>query len=249
MSNPSPIGVMIATPFRHFPHNSALPIQTAYLAGNAPAIGRTLRELATRPDAQGYRFEFAAAIGGLCRARNNLVSEFLKSANQLLLWWDQDLDATADHVLRALAHRQPIVGGLYCKRASGKPRYVLNWLPAAEYQPAGDGLLQVAELGTGFKLIHRQVFEELARIFDTEPRAEKRTAIGYRDRDTGEHIVGFYQNLVVDGDLLSEDYFLDYLCRCAGVPIWADTKMKVPHRGADGAVFPDRWPPVPGVVL
>lgn len=247
MSTPSPMGVMICTPFRHFPHEATPVEQAKYLDQHAPAIGRTLRELVSREDAQGYRFEFAAAIGGLCRARNNMVSEFLASSNKLLLWWDQDLDATADHVLRLLAHRQPVVGGLYCKRASGRPRYVVNWLPAAEHQRDGDGLLQVAELGTGFKLIHRQVLEELARIFDTGPRAEMRNGIGYRDRDTGEHVIGFYQNLVIDGDLLSEDYFMDYLCRCAGVPIWADTKMRVPHRGADGTVFPDRWPPVPGV--
>ena len=101
------IGVMIATPLRHFHGVEDLPKQ----------IGRTIRELSQREDAQGYEFEFMAICGGLCSARNLAIHEFLKSDCTWLLPWDADLHEPngkeADAILRLLSHRQPIVGGLY----------------------------------------------------------------------------------------------------------------------------------------
>lgn len=256
------IGVMIATPLRTWRGEQDLP----------PAIGAALKELATRGTprwegilhAQGnkadrafreqadqYVFEFAAAVGGLCRARNGCVDEFLRRSNHsFLLWNDSDLTlpdgmTLADAWLRLLSHRQPVVGALYTKRAK-RPAWVATWMPAAEYQPDADGLLQVAELGGGMKCFHRKVYTELGRIFGS-PDKDRKGSIGYRDRDTGEWTFGFYQNFVHEGDLLSEDYFLDYLCRCAKVPILADTKIKVRH-GEGGKVYPEgAFPPIPAI--
>ncbi len=238
---PRKTGVMIATPLREWRGPEDLP----------PQVGRMIRELAGRPDAQEYRWEFAAAVGGLCRARNNCVHEFLKSDNTWLYWRDKDLHdqagADADHLLRLLAHRQPVIGGTYCKRAK-RPTWVATWMPAARMQENLPGVVQVAELGGGGKLYHRRVFTELRRIFGEEPlKTPGASSILYRERETGEMIAGFYQDLVLEQDLLSEDYFLDYLCRCAKIPILADTVARLVHVGGDGTHYPEggAWPPVP----
>ena len=57
--------------------------------------------------------------------------------------------------------------------------------------------------------------------------------------------------MVIDGDLLSEDYFLNYLMRCAKIPIIADTKIKLrqiepTYNGKDLHVYPEgEFPPIP----
>ena len=58
-------------------------------------------------------------------------------------------------------------------------------------------------------------------------------------------IAGFHQIVVESGDLLSEDYFLDYMARCAGVGIFADTAVRLRHVEPDGKSYPEGdWPPI-----
>lgn len=238
------IGVTIATPLRYFPSDPKE--QVAFLAKNLPQIGRVLRELHDHPF---YSFEFVAAVGGICKARNSCVGEFLKTDDKWLLWWDDDLypDDPSAAVLRLLSHKQPIVGALYCRRAK-KPVYACTFMPAAELQtnPLAEGLLQVVELGGGFTLIHRKVYEELHRLFVTDVKEGGQT-IQYVERESGEAITGFYQQRVYDRDFPPEDYFFNYLCRCAKIGILVDTKLKIPHRNSDGTMYPTDWPAVPGV--
>jgi hypothetical protein len=242
------IKVMVATPLRHFRSNDDLP----------PQIGRMLRELYERRAEHEYEFEFAAACGGLCSARNRLVHEFLfKSECTILKWHDADLHdedgKDADHLLTLLndarANGCHVMGGLYPKREK-RPRWVANWLHSAKVQ---DGKLQVVELGMGDAMYSKTVLMEIRRIFGEIPLQTPETApqsIMYRDRETGEMVAGFHQIGVIEGDLLSEDFFLNYLCRCAKIPIWAHTGLR--SRQVDGAdVYPakgDAWPPIPAEV-
>lgn len=210
-------------------------------------------DAAFRAQADQYEFEFAAAVGGMCRARNNCVAEMLKEPIHFIIWNDDDLvradgyHGLAEVWLRLLSHRMPIVGAIYCTRKK-RPTWAATWMPSAEYQPDRNGALQVAELAGGLKCIHRKVFTEVARIFGPDEREQSKASIRYRDRDSGETMFGFYQNVVMDRDLMSEDYYLDYLARCIQIPIFADTGIKVRHVGADGAVYPEGdWPPIPAL--
>ena len=211
-------------------------------------------DAAFRVQADKYIFEFAAAVGGMCRARNNAIAEALKAGAQFIIWQDDDLEQADGYVclsevwLRLLSHRHPIVGGIYCTRKK-RPTWAVTWMPAAEFQPNRNGLLQVAELAHGLKCIHRKVFTEIARIFGPDEKDRPTNSIRYRDRDTGETLFGYYQNVVMDRDLLSEDYFMDYLCRCAQIPIFADIGVKARHVGSDGTVYPPAdWPPIPALL-
>lgn len=216
--------------------------------------------LAFRAEADKYTFEWAVAVGGLCRARNGAVHEFNNAKGHFLIWWDSDLEpdgmTAAEAILRLLSHRVPVVGGMYCKRAK-RPQWVGSFMPAAEMQREKDraDLLQMAELGGGFKCFMWRVFDEVGRICGPKPKPdakEKVNTIGYRDRDSGEWMVGYYQNLVLDGDLLSEDYYLDWLCRVTQIAIWADTKIKLRHVEVDDDMQrhvypPDSFPPIQAV--
>lgn len=267
--NKGPLRVIIATPKRHYHGVEDLPrgigraIVELRFRGTPPPAKLEDRkawaevqtddgaaDLAFHAEARRYSFEFIAVIGGLCRARNTAVADALKSCATFVLWNDDDLlvadgyNSLAEVWLRLLSHRQPVVGALYCTRKR-RPTWAATFMPAAEYQPKADGLLQVAELATGLCCIHvKTVYGELGRIFGGD-REKGTPGIKYRDRDTGEELFGFYQNVVVDGDLLSEDYWLNYLMRCAKIPIVADTKIKVRHVEPNGSVYPEgEFPPI-----
>lgn len=208
-------------------------------------------DAAFHTQAKRYTFEFIAVVGGLSRARNTAIGEAIKSEAVFVIWQDDDLLAAdgygglAEIWLRLLSHRQPCVGALYCTRKR-RPTWACSFMPAAGApQPNADGLLQVAELATGLCCFHvKVVYGEIARIFGGSKDTQE-PGIKYRDRDTGETLFGFYQNVVVDGDLLSEDYFLNYLMRCARIPILADTKILARHVDADGSVYPEGdFPPL-----
>lgn len=187
-----------------------------------------------------YEFQFATITGGIVRARNKMVGNFLaqRKANPNLKWivfLDDDMDVQAQDIIRLLSHKQPIVGAMYTRRTD-PPLWVANFMFDAVLQP--NGLLQAAECGTGLKAYHWQVFTELIRLFPT---------IRYFERDTGQEQHGFFQQVIMNEDAPSEDYFLDYLCRQARIGVWLDTNTKIKHRDQDGKLWPQEWPPIPGI--
>lgn len=229
-------GVMIAMPTRAWHGPDKLP----------PSFRAQLEALAVLSETEQcpHYFVFATIEGGLCRGLNVMVHAFLESECKWFLRWDDDIEATVEDVFRLLSHKRPVVGGLYVTREE-RPHYVANFMHEVEVQ--GNGLLQVIQLGTGFKLYHRQVFEELARIYgDT---------ITYTEPESGKRIHAFFQQVAMrtdlqpDGTWLTEDFFLDHLCRHAKVGIFADVTMKLPHRGKDGTLYPKdgNWPPIPSL--
>ena len=112
-------------------------------------------------------------------ARNLLTQAALKTPATHLLWIDADMSFPRDALLRLLAHRLPIVAGLYFnRRAPFHPQllrkqpaeramddvpmgYVYDW--RREVGAGGSGsLLRVDATGAGFLLVERRVFTDIA---------------------------------------------------------------------------------------
>jgi len=229
------IGVMIATPIKHWKGLNGL-------HDNFKRILNEIAELNADEDCP-FRFENAFMEGGIVRARNKIVGSFMARKHlKWLVFLDDDLEppngeSIKPYLLRLLAHKLPIVGSLYCKRQP-EAAWVANFMFEVELQQ--NGLLQVAEVGTGMKKYHREVFENLQRIFPL---------IAYIDRDSGEKEWGYFQHAVIGGDLMSEDYFCDCLCRMCKIGLWVDTEIRLMHRHHDGTMFPlgGEWPTIPGL--
>lgn len=198
-----------------------------------------------------YEFYLAVMVGGIARARNKMTHAFklanLQNENvKWLLTLDDDIETNPDasDILRLLSHKRPLVGALYTTREVEGVHWVANFMHEVELQKGG--LLQVLELGTAMKLHHILVFTELERILAD--------SINYTDRDTGERITAYYQQVVLktdvrpDGDFLPEDFFFDHLCRMCKIGIFVDTTMKLKHRGPDETLYPvGDWPAIPGL--
>ncbi len=223
--------VLIATPLREF---------TTAQESLSPHLKRLLMALALL-DCE-FTFDFACYAGGnVARGRNKIVATFLRSTARYLLFIDDDIEPTRDDVLRLLRHRQHVIGALYTTREDDG-RLVLNPFLEAVTDDS-TGLLPIGEIGCGCKCYHRSVFEYLIK---EEP------SLAYVSDEDGNAEWGFFSMGVVEVDgkrrWLSEDYWLDQLCRRHKIPVYADTKTKVKHRDQKTKIaYPpgNNWPEIP----
>ena len=202
----------------------------------------------------------------ITRARNYLVDEFLRSPYTHLMFIDSDINFNPQDVL-ALASMvgedKPIIGAPYPKKciAWEKVRNAVDMGLADEdpevlEQYTGDYVfnpventhkIQVAdpvdvlEIGTGFMLIKRQVFDDFKEAY---PQFAYRPDHNRSEHFTGDRIIHAYFDTVIDskaylGDIagesdryLSEDYFFCQFVRRLGYNIYLCPWMKLGHMGS-----------------
>jgi hypothetical protein len=181
------------------------------------------------------------------RARNNLASRFLKGfpgnnengpATVLFDWMlfiDTDLvfQPVAIQTLYELGVRSGpgIYAGTYPLKQL-KPKVVFNNLPGKA--PGPDGTVEVREAGTGFMLIHREVFEKMKEAF-----AEEMAFIVDKGDKPGPDETGYdYFSVGVRMDkemkrkrFLSEDWYFCQRWREIGGKVILHTKIQCGHIG------------------
>lgn len=184
--------------------------------------------------------------GGIFQARNKMVSAFMAETtndNDRFFCADYDLIRTAQDYVNILCHDLAIVGGLYTTRADNG-HWVMNALPGARATPKG--VLPVMELGTGHKCFKRSVFN---KVLADNPWLDCED-----DADHSKRMLAFFsmgpvwdKNLWPGrGRALTEDYWLDWLCRESGFVTCVDTKIKLRHLDEHtGRVYPAVFPPDP----
>lgn len=240
--------VWIATPTKHIQQNGQL---TAKVFASLHDHYRTpIESMQRMADKLPFSLHlFVTGGGSVFRARNRAASEFMAATNNpddMLFFEDYDLmpsEDGADH-LKIILRNLPICGGLYTTRADNG-HFVLNEWPGAV--PSPSGLLQVMELGTGFKCFKRSVFQ---KVLEDNPWLDCES-----DFDRGKRELCFFSaGPVWDkrmwpgvGRCLTEDYWFDWLCRESGIMTVVDTTIKLRHKDDfTGKIFPKVWPADPG---
>ena len=187
------------------------------------------------------------------RARNFLTAQFLSSTATHLMWIDADIGFDPADIVKMVQADKDIVCGIYPKKEihwrevaraanDGVPperlheyerSFVLNLIDNSPERVTADGLVEIANAGTGFMLIKRGVFEALA---DDAP--------SYVDGSTpGMPLKAFYA-VSIDPDsgnsLLSEDYHFCKMARDHGIKIYAAPWVRLNHTGTyiSGIVAP-----------
>jgi hypothetical protein len=140
---------------------------------------------------------------------------------------DSDVVCPPDTILRLLAHRKPICGGVYFRRSPplGVPvmmrrthEGMLAWVTAF---PANK-IIEVDVMGSGCCLMSRELLEKVAQIGGQRPGK-----IWY-DWRVDLQGTGLYP----PGECLSEDYTLhSFIKRKLGIPILVDTSILCKHIG------------------
>ncbi|WIM90080.1 hypothetical protein PT015_12015 [Candidatus Mycobacterium wuenschmannii] len=194
----------------------------------------------------GIGLDFSVAVNDslVTRARNYLTHQFLDSAATHLMWIDADIGFDPIDIVKMVRADKDIVCGIYPKKeilwpavakaaSEGVPperlheherSMVLNLIDRSPDRLTSDGLIEIANAGTGFMLIKRAVFEALAD-----------GTASYVDGSTpGIELKEFYA-VSIDPDagnsLLSEDYHFCKLARDRGFKIHAALWVNLNHTG------------------
>ena len=197
------------------------------------------------------------------RARNYLVDEFLRSEYTHLMFIDADIHFDPNDVLALAALDKDIIGGPYPKKciAWEKVRNAVDSGLADEdptilEQYTGDYVfnpventhqikvsepVEVLEIGTGFMMITRKVFDDFREAF---PQFTYRPDHNRSEHFAGDRMIHAYFDTVIDskaylGDIsgdseryLSEDYFFCQFVRRLGYQIFLCPWMKLGHMGS-----------------
>lgn len=174
---------------------------------------------------------FNAGDSLVCRARNVLTAEFLKSKCTHLLFIDSDLIFSGAHIERLLSHNVPLVAGFYPKKQDGELAWVCNAHPDHATADA-TGLQPVRYIGTGFMLIERSVLEAMVEQYDLGYTPDHKPT----DMEWDFWSAGVYKYPDHTRRYLSEDWLFCQRWLDLGGTVWGDTRVILKHCGH--AVYP-----------
>ena len=205
------------------------------------------------------KFSFLFNESLITRARNYLVDEFLRSDHTHLLFIDSDIHYNPQDVLALMALDKDVIGGPYPKKS-------MNWGNIAQAARANPNLdpkeleqlvgeyvfnvvkgtkqfsvtepLEVMEIGTGFMMVKREVFERMEKEYPTIKY--KPDHIGQANFDGSRYIHAYFDTVIDTKDsitgggserYLSEDYMFCQMWRKLGGSIFLCPWMKTQHVG------------------
>ena len=205
------------------------------------------------------KFSFLFNESLITRARNYLVDEFLRSDCTHLLFLDSDIHYNPQDVVALLALDKDVIGGPYPKKSINwnniahaarnhpdlEPReletlvgeYVFNVVKGTSQFSVTEPL-EVLEIGTGFMLVKREVFDKMAVEY---PNIRyKPDHVGQAHFDGSRYIHAYFDTVIDTKDsitgggserYLSEDYMFCQMWRKMGGDIFLCPWMKTQHIG------------------
>jgi hypothetical protein len=200
------------------------------------------------------RFSFIFNESLITRARNYLVDEFLRAEEYThLLFIDSDVCFDAKDVITMLAIDKEIIGGPYPKKTikwssviqavKNNPEITPNELEkvTGDYvfnTVSGTGQFQISEplevleIGTGFMMVKREVFDKFKEAY---PEFEYKPDHANQANFDGSRMIHAYFDTVIDRGkserYLSEDYMFCQWWRNIGGKIWLCPWMRTQHVG------------------
>jgi hypothetical protein len=159
--------------------------------------------------------------GILHRARNVLLTRFLRSDATDLVFWDSDVACAPGDLPRLLAHDEDLVCGPYRFRADPEG-WPIRWLDAPRTTPSG--LIEVEAAPAGFLRVTRHALE---RMTAAEPDA------WIEDRHDGR-VTWLFDYERRAHELHGEDFVFCAKWRAIGGAVWLDRRLRLSHFGQKG---------------
>ena len=208
-----------------------------------------------------FSFMFNESL--ITRARNSLVNAFLKSDATHLMFIDADIRFRSEDILRMIEADVDVIGGIYpkkeinwdtVKRAMDNGvendhlkyytgSFVVNLVGyAGEVTVPVNEPVEIFNAGTGFLLIKREVFDQLA---DKVPEY-KNDVRDLGNTMQGQETIKEYFATSIEpetGRLLSEDYHFCYIWRKHGGKVYAAPWAVLGHMGS--YIFEGQLTPAP----
>lgn len=178
-----------------------------------------------------YGIQFAMGTISGCsvvsRARNLLVDDFLQTECDTLMFIDADMTFDPNDIIRLLAFSgagaKNIVGGTGVARKKEKT-FHLNLDKDEDGNLLMDamGLARAKQMGTGFMMVQRQVFEVL---IDRHPEWR------FHDVASGRTVYSLFDFKSTPEGYIGEDYNFCDRARAEGFQVWVDPTIKLGHMG------------------
>lgn len=171
------------------------------------------------------------------RARNTCVAKFLDEDFTHLLFIDADIGFTTQNVTRLLDYDKDVVCAAYpiknifwedvlgkgINDVSDAKRFCLRHVVNSVSKEHEDGIVEVADSGTGFMMIKRQVFDQMKEAYPD---------LKYKSPNYPSDNSYLFFDCMKDGDTyLSEDYTFCKRWRDIGGKIYCDFKIPLVHTG------------------
>lgn len=191
-----------------------------------------------------YRFMYQESL--ITRARNTIVSFFLRSDCTHLMFIDADIDFHPEDVLQMIKHDKDVVVGAYplkhLVRQEGKSdqacfNYSVNLLKKTV--PVTNNLMEIEYGATGFMLIKRNVLETMIEKY---PEFKYINDVPINGEYKREDYYALF-DCVIDPETkryLSEDYAFCKRWRDIGGQIYLDLTVNLTHIGTktyDGSIY------------
>lgn len=166
----------------------------------------------------------------ITRARNVLVSKFLETEADYLLWIDADIGIRPEVIKDLLESNFDVCGAAYPLKTYNFDQLRNNNIETckgyctsfeSQHPRVINDFVSVRELGTGCMLIKRFVIESMIKHYaDTECQIED-----------GRIIYGLFDTMVDNKRLLSEDFAFCKRWRDMGGKVWLSLKHDLTHSG------------------
>ncbi len=195
---------------------------------------------------RGYIVRRVEGYSAIDQARNQIGSDALHDGFQETMWIDSDVGFDPDDVDKLRRHGLPITCGVYPKK--GKRELAIHILPGTERFRFGvlGGLTEILYAGTGFLHVRREAYETIAGTLK----------LPLCNEHTKHPLWPFFQPLIrsapykagepTDSKVgrtghwyLAEDYAFCHRARQSGLPIMADTTIRLWHIGDYGYSWED----------
>ena len=187
----------------------------------------------------------------ITRARNSLANDFLETEATHLMFIDADIGFNPSDILSMINANKDIICGIYPKKeidwvqvseavkAGKSPQelknhtgaFVVNLVDDAKSaQGAMNEPIQIANGGTGFMLIQRDVIERLQQVV----KSYVNDVLDLSGTMGRERIYELFPVFIEEGSerLLSEDYGFCKIARDNGIKIWAAPWATLAHMGS-----------------
>lgn len=177
------------------------------------------------------------------RARNVLAGHFLQSEGFThLMFIDCDIEFHPSSIRMLMEDDLDVVAGIYPKKMD-EEEYVLNFPTRGESDLVNGCCVELRDVGTGFVMIKREVFERMMAEKVVE-KIDKPVPSAVSDGlwpDFKANYWNFFGERVIDGEHLSEDYAFCRLWADLGGKCFADVRINLNHIGQK--TYPGRvWP-------
>lgn len=158
--------------------------------------------------------------------RQNIANLFLNdTTHDYIMCIDADIGFHYEQIYQLLVHQKEFVTAAYSMKVI-PPQYNFEIHPSFE---TDGSLIRLNHIGTGFQLVHRTVFEDIAKDFPDlkyQP-SEKHRIISQKNKDNSYH---YYQTMI-DGGIIPEDISFCRRYNETGGKIWLDPDISLTHCG------------------